>query len=126
MTLFNLPTNSASVAVGGTGDAVAVWLNEGTGAVQYSRRTGGVWAAGKALYTPAAAKGELAGDPQVVLQPDGTAVALFWSTTPGPLQYCNSGGRIVRCYGPNKSYAKAATLAPGAAAWVRVNVSVSS
>jgi hypothetical protein len=123
VTLFNLPSNTASVAVAPTGNAVAVWVNEATGAVQYARRSAGAWTSARALYTPSAAKNETTGDARVVMEPSGTAVAIFWSTVPGALQYCVSGGRVVRCLGPSKSFAKVATLAPGATSWTRLNVS---
>lgn len=123
ITLFNLPTNNASIAVGPNGDSVAVWINESNNVVQYARRINGVWSAAKALYTPSAAKGETTSSAHVVLKRDGTALAVFASTTPGPVQYCAYGGRVFRCLGPSKSFAKIATLAPGAASWVKANLS---
>jgi hypothetical protein len=57
------------------------------------------------------------------MKADGTASAVFSSTTPGVLQYCSSGGRVVRCLGPSKSFAKMATLAIGATAWTKANLS---
>ncbi len=123
VTLFNLPTNNASVAVNPNGDSVAVWINESNYVVQYAQRKNGVWSAAKALYTPSATKNETTSSAHVVMKADGTAVAIFSSTTPGVLQYCSSGGRVVRCLGPSKSFAKMATLAVGATAWTKVNLS---
>lgn len=123
MTVLGLPSVGASVAVAPNGDAVAVWINEGTGRLQYALRAAGIWGAARTLYTPSAAKGETIAEAKVVVEPNGTAVALWSSTTPGVLQYCVVGGRVVRCYGPAKSYAKAGVLAPGATAWVKSNLS---
>jgi len=123
VTLFNLPTNSASVAVGPNGDSVAVWINESNYVVQYAQRKNGVWSAAKALYTPSATKNETTSSAHVVMKADGTALAIIATTTPGVLQYCVSGGRVVRCLGPSKSFAKIATLAVGATAWTKANLS---
>jgi len=123
VTLFNLPTNNTSVAVAPNGDSIAVWINEGNNVVQYAQRKNGVWSAAKALYTPSATKGETTSSPHVVMKSDGTALAVFASTTPGTLQYCVSGGRVVRCLGPSKSFAKIATLAVGTTAWTKANLS---
>ena len=123
VTLFNLPTNNASVAVDPNGNSVAVWINESNYVVQYAQRKNGVWSAAKALYTPSATKNETTSSAHVVMKTDGTASAIFASTTPGVLQYCSAGGRIVRCLGPSKSFAKMATLGVGATAWTKVNLS---
>jgi|GEM_PF-2647976 len=123
VTLFNLPTNNASVAVGPNGDSVAVWINENNYVVQYAQRKNGVWSAAKALYTPSATKNETTSSAHVVMKADGTALAIIATTTPGALQYCVSGGRVVRCLGPSKSFAKMATLAAGATAWTKANLS---
>ena len=123
MTLFNLPTNNASVAVAANGDATAVWINESNYVVQYAQRKAGVWSAAKSLYTPSATKNETTSSAHVVLRNDGSAGAVFASTTPGALQYCVSGGRVVRCLGPSKSFAKFATLAVGGTSWTKTNLS---
>jgi len=123
VTLFNLPTNNASVAVDPNGNSVAVWINESNYVVQYAQRKNGVWSAAKALYTPSATKNETTSSAHVVMKTDGTASAIFASTTPGVLQYCSAGGRIVRCLVPSKSFAKMATLGVGATAWTKVNLS---
>lgn len=124
ITLTNLPTNTASVAVGPAGDSVAVWINEANYTVQYAvQSAAGVWSAGKALYTASATNGETTSDARVVIGPDGTATAIFASIVPGKIQYCVYGGRVVRCLGPATAYAKIATLAPGATAWTKANLS---
>jgi hypothetical protein len=122
-TLTNLPVNSASVAVRPNGDSVAVWINEANFKVQYAERKGGVWTAAKTVYTASTTKGEMTASPHVVVEPNGNATVIFASTTPGPLQYCAVGGRVVRCKGPDVSFAKLATLVAGATAWTRANVS---
>lgn len=123
-TLTNLPTNSASVAVKPNGDSVAVWVNEANYKVQYAERKAGVWTAAKTVYTASTTKAEMTGSAHVVVEPNGNATVIFASTTPGPLQYCAVGGRVVRCKGPDISFAKLATLVPGATAWTKAaNVS---
>lgn len=118
MTLTSLPANNASVAVGPNGEAVAVWINEANFAVQYATQTAaGVWSAGKTLYSASVTNGEMTSSARVAIGPDGAATVVFASTTPGKLQYCVSGGRVIRCLGPSTSYAKSATLASGATAW---------
>ncbi|HMV54184.1 MAG TPA: hypothetical protein PLX20_05945 [Rhodocyclaceae bacterium] len=120
MTLTNLPANNASVAVGPNGEAVAVWINEANYAVQYATQSAaGAWSAGKTLYSASVTNGETTTSARVAIGPDGAATVVFGSTTPGKLQYCVAGGRVVRCLGPSTSYAKTATLASGAAAWTR-------
>ena len=122
-TLFNLPTNSASVAVNNDGNGVAVWIDENTGKVMYSLQKADKWTTARTVYVPVVTKNETTESAHVALLPDGTAVAVFASTTPGPLQYCAYGLRIVRCYGPNKSFTKIATLVPGATSWTKANLS---
>ncbi len=116
-TLPALPTNTAAIATAGNGDAIAVWTDEANGSVQYAQQSAGVWSASKLLYRASMAKAETTSNARVVIGPDGTATAVFGSTTPGKMQYCYSGGRVYRCKGPDTSYAKVATLAPGATAW---------
>ncbi len=123
MTLFGLPTNNTSVAVAPNGDSVAVWINEATNVVQYAQRKNGVWTTAKAVYIPSATKGETTSSAQVVLKSDGTAVAIFASSTPGVRGYCSVGGRIVPCLSPSKSFAKIATLVTGATTWTKANLS---
>lgn len=120
VTLTNLPTNTASVAVGPSGESVAVWINEASYAVQFAvQSAAGVWSTAKTLYGASVNNGETTSSARVVIAPDGTATAIFASVLPGKLQYCVSGGRVVRCIGPSTSYAKTATLVPGAAAWTK-------
>ncbi len=123
-TLTNLPTNTASVAVGPGGESVAVWINEANYAVQYAvQSAAGVWSAGKALYSASVTNAETTSSARVVIGPDGTATAIFGSIVPGKIQYCVVGTRVVRCRGPATAYAKIATLAPGATAWTKANLS---
>lgn len=123
-TLLALPTNTASVAVGPSGDSVAVWVNEADSIIRYAIQRNGTWTTAKILFRPNATKAETTADVRVVVGPDGTASAIFSSTIPGQLQYCVVGTRVVRCLGPSTSYAKVATLVPGATAWSKpLNVS---
>ncbi|MGZ8190845.1 MAG: hypothetical protein ACXWTS_06395 [Methylococcaceae bacterium] len=122
-TLFGLPVNSASVAVNAAGNGVAVWIDETTGKVMYTLQKAGKWTGARALYVPSVNKNETTDSARVVMQADGTALAVFSTTTPGPLQYCASGLRVFRCYGPGKSFAKVATLKPGATTWTKLNIS---
>jgi hypothetical protein len=121
---MGLPTNNASVDVNANGDGVAVWIDESNSKVMYALQKVGKWTTAKTLYAPSLAKNETTESVRVAIQADGTAMAIFSSTTPGTLQYCVSGGRVVRCYGPNKSIAKVATLSPGSTAWTKLNLSV--
>ncbi|AMK79030.1 MULTISPECIES: hypothetical protein [Methylomonas] len=123
MTLFSLPANNASVVVVANGDSTAVWINESNNVVQYAQRKAGVWSAAKSLYVPSATKNETTSSAHVVVKSDGSAVAIFASTTPGTLQYCVSGGRVIRCLGPSKSFAKVATLSVGGTSWSKTNLS---
>jgi hypothetical protein len=123
-TYLDLPTNTASVAVGPNGDSVAVWTSEANGSVFYATQVLGLWSGARKLYPASAAKGETTSAASVLIEADGSAIALFSSVIPGPIQYCVIGNRVVRCKGPDKSYAKVSTLAPGATAWTpAVNVS---
>lgn len=122
-TMLGLPTGNASVAVNASGDGVVVWIDETTSRVMYALQKNGVWTSAKVLYAPSVAKNETTDSAKVTIQPDGTALAVFSSTTPGALQYCVSGTRVVRCYGPSKSFAKVATLSPGALVWSKATLS---
>jgi len=122
--LFALPTNTASIAVDGSGNAIAVWVNESNYVVQVASRKLGVWGAAQVLYRPSSLNGETTSDAKVVFGSDGSATAIFASTIPGKIQYCVVGGRVVRCLGPSTSYAKVARLAAGSLTWSKpVNVS---
>ncbi|HEX5276527.1 MAG TPA: hypothetical protein VFW42_02540 [Fluviicoccus sp.] len=114
MTLFNLPDNEASIALGDNGDGVAVWRDPVTEAVRYSLKKGKAWTAARSLYV---FNGGTTSDVHALIRPDGTAVAVFSAYQPGALSYCASGLRVVRCRLPGSAYARVATLSPGATAW---------
>jgi len=121
--LYSMYANNVSVAVGATGNGVAVWQEPATGALKYAVRQGGVWSVAKTFYTASTTttSNEFLSDPRVVIDGAGTATAL-WASNRRTMQYCVSGGRVVRCY-VWTSFVKAASLAAGATAWTKANVS---
>lgn len=121
--LYSMYANNVSVAVGATGNGVAVWQEPASGTLKYAIQQGGVWNTAKTFYTASATttSNEFLSDPRVVLDSAGTATAL-WASNKRTLQYCVSGGRVVRCY-VWTSLVKAASLAAGATAWTKANVS---
>ena len=122
--LYVMYANNVSVAVGATSNGVAVWQDPATVTLKYAVQQGGVWSAGKTFYTAnnsSASTTETLSEPRVVIDGAGTATAI-WASTKRTLQYCVSGGRVVRCY-VSASVAKAASLAAGTTAWTKVNVS---
>ena len=125
--LYSMYANNVSVAVGATGNSIAVWQEPATVTLKYAVQRDGVWSAGKTFYTAnnsSASTTETLSEPRVVIDNTGTATVL-WASTKRTLQYCVAGGRVVRCY-VSTSVAKAASLAAGTTAWSKpVNVSAS-
>lgn len=116
--------NNVAVAVSSNplAESVAVWVEPTTMAVKYAIQRKGKWTVTKTLYTASANAVEEVTDPQVVIDQSGAATAIFGSTKQGAVTYCVYGGRVVRCI-PLTSFAKVATLAPGAGTWKKANLS---
>jgi hypothetical protein len=116
--------NNVAVAVSShpLAQSVAVWVEPTTMAVKYAIQRNGKWTGTKTVYTANANAAEEVTDPQVVIDQSGVATAIFGSTKQGPVTYCVSGGRVVRCR-LLTSFAKVATLAPGASTWSKANLS---
>ena len=116
--------NNVAVAVSShpQAESVAVWVEPTTMAVKYATQRNGVWSGTKTVYTANANAAEELTDPQVVIDQSGVATAVWGSTKQGPVTYCVSGRRVVRCI-PLISFAKVATLAPGATSWGKANLS---
>ena len=116
--------NNVSVAVSShpKAQSVAVWVEPSTMVIKYAVQRNGIWTAAKTLYTADANAAEEVTDPQVVVDRDGLATAVWGSTKKGPVTYCVSGGRVVRCV-QLISFAKVAKLAPGRTTWSKANLS---
>ena len=122
--LYYMYGNNVAVAVSShpLAQSVAVWVEPTTMAVKYAIQRNGKWTGTKTVYTANANAAEEVTDPQVVIDQSGVATAVFGSTKQGPVTYCVSGGRVVRCR-QLVSFAKVATLAPGASTWSKANLS---
>ncbi|MGE0593964.1 MAG: hypothetical protein AB7G23_15915 [Vicinamibacterales bacterium] len=116
--------NNASMAASShpLAQAVVVWAEPSNNAIRYAVRRDGVWVSGKTLASARASANEMVTDPQVVIDASGVATVVWASTKEGPMKYCSRGLVVYRC--PEiLSYAKTATLAPGATVWTKADLS---